>query len=71
MKIKLKIAGMHCTACALNIDEELEDVSGVQRAKTNYARQSVEVEYDPAVASVQALIDAVSTAGYTARMEEK
>lgn len=71
MKIKLRVAGMHCTACAMNIDEELEDVGGVKRAKTSYAKQSVEVEYDPAIVSVQALINAVSTAGYAATVLEK
>lgn len=71
MKIKLNITGMHCTACAMNIDEELEDVAGVKRVKTSYAKQSAEVEYDPAVASVESLIDAVSTAGYRALVQEK
>lgn len=46
-KITLKISGMHCTSCAINIDGELEDTEGVKEAKTNYAKQKTEVTFDP------------------------
>lgn len=46
-KIKLNIFGMHCTACAMNIDGELEDAEGVKEAKTNYAKQQTEVTFNP------------------------
>jgi len=66
MKTKLAITGMHCSMCALTIDERLEEVTGVRRAKTSYAKQSVEVEYDPSLTSVKSLLQAVSAAGYSA-----
>ncbi len=66
MKTTLVIEGMHCTSCAMSIDEELEEVHGVKRAKTSYAKQAAEVEYDPALASIDALVQAVSAAGYHA-----
>lgn len=71
MKLKLDISGMHCTMCAINIDEELEELAGVKRAKTSYAKQISEVEFDPAVAPIESLIQAVSAAGYEARVREK
>lgn len=70
MKTTLSITGMHCSSCAMSIDGELEDVPGVKRAKTSYAKQAAEVEYDPAVASVDAMIQAVSAAGYRANVRE-
>lgn len=45
--ITLKIVGMHCTSCAINIDFELEDLEGVKEAKTHYAKQISVVTYDP------------------------
>ena len=45
--ITLKIIGMHCTSCAINIDFELEDLEGVKEATTNYAKQQTVVSYDP------------------------
>lgn len=42
-----KINGMHCASCALNIDLDLEDLSGVKSSKTSYAKSESEIEYDP------------------------
>lgn len=58
-KIKLKITGMHCTSCAMNIDGELEDTDGVKEAKTNYAKQQSEVTFDEKKVSVNQIISIV------------
>ena len=44
VKKKLKIDGMHCTSCAMNIDFGLEDLEGIKSVKTRYAKQECEVE---------------------------
>jgi len=59
-KTKLKITGMHCTSCAMNIDGELEDTAGVISAITNYAKQQAEVTYDPDKISVEKLVSIVN-----------
>lgn len=58
-KIKLKITGMHCTSCAMNIDGELEDTEGIKESKTNYAKQQTEVTYDPEIVSSGNMIAAI------------
>jgi P-type Cu+ transporter len=65
-KITLKIVGMHCTACALTIDLDLEELSGVKFSKTNYAKQITEVEYDPSLVNIDQLLASVSNSGYEA-----
>ncbi len=65
-KKKFKIDGMHCTSCALSIDEELEEVSGVQRAKTSYARQISEVDFDERQVNEIVILQAIANAGYKA-----
>lgn len=60
----LKIIGMHCTSCAMNIDFELEDLNGVKEAKTNYAKQVSIVTYDPKKVSHAQMIAAISKIGY-------
>lgn len=45
--ITLKIDGMHCTSCSMNIDGELEDLPGVISATTSYAKSQTKVNYDP------------------------
>lgn len=66
-KLKLKIEGMHCTSCAMNIDFDLEDL-GVKSAKTNYAKQETEVEFDEEKIKPQAIIDQIKKTGYKASL---
>jgi len=67
-KIKLKIEGMHCTSCAMNIDGELEDTDGVKQSNTNYAKQVTEVEFDPEKISEDKVIKIVKKVGYIATL---
>lgn len=61
----LRIAGMHCSSCAMVIDLELEDLPGVAEARTSYARATTEVTFDPARVTLDAIIAAIGDAGYT------
>ena len=63
---KLKIEGMHCTACSINIDFDLEDIEGVASAKTSYAKQETEVEFDVDKLSIQQIIEQIKKSGYAA-----
>lgn len=65
-KITLKLTGMHCTSCSVLIDTVLEELSGVKRAKTSYAEQKVEVEFDPSKVEVNEMIKTIKTEGYEA-----
>ena len=64
----LKIDGMHCTSCALNIDFDLEDLKGVKSAKTNYAKQVTEVEFDEELINIDLIIDSIKKTGYEAKI---
>ncbi len=63
-KITLKLSGMHCSSCAMNIDGALEDADGVKSACTSYARQQVEVEFDPAKITSDKITDIIRQTGY-------
>jgi len=65
VKKKLKIQGMHCTSCAMNIDFNLEDLEGVKSAKTSYAKQELEVEFDEEKIDNQKIIQTIKKTGYT------
>jgi copper chaperone CopZ len=65
--LKLKIIGMHCVSCAMNIDGDLEDyVKGVKNAKTNYAKEECEIEFDEEQAKVGQIIRQIRKTGYKA-----
>ncbi|MDO8269067.1 MAG: heavy metal-associated domain-containing protein [Candidatus Levybacteria bacterium] len=64
--VKLKIEGMHCTSCAMNIDFDLEDIKGVKKSQTSYARQETVVEFDDTITKQSDLINQVKKTGYKA-----
>lgn len=64
--IQLKISGLHCTSCAINIDGDLEDTSGVFSARTSYAKSQTSVEYDPEKISPEKIREIIKAAGYEA-----
>ncbi len=64
-KLELKISGMHCTSCGLNIDGELEDLEGVISSQTSYAGSKVKVEFDPEKIDRKKIVETISSLDYT------
>lgn len=64
-KVKLKVNGMHCSSCAMNIDFDLEDLEGVKSAKTSYAKQVTEIEFDEAKISEVDVREQIKKTGYS------
>ena len=65
-KKMFKISGMHCTACAMNIDGNLEDTDGIKNANTNYAKSQTEVEFDEKKITDKKIISIIEKTGYLA-----
>lgn len=70
IKKTLHIDGMHCSSCAINIEFDLEDISGVKSVQTNYAKQICLVEFDEHIISLKQIIAQIKETGYTARLTE-
>ena len=69
-KAKLKIDGMHCTSCAMNIDFDLEDLGAIKKAQTNYASQECMVEFDENSIKMEKIIETIKATGYSAEVLE-
>lgn len=63
-KTNIKVSGMSCATCALNITKSLENVEGVGKAHVNFGTKEATVEYDPKKVSLNQLESAVADAGY-------
>lgn len=63
--ITLKLSGLHCTSCSLNIDGELEEISGVVSSNTSYAKQESVVVYDPKLVKPTQFTKTIEKLGYT------
>jgi Cu+-exporting ATPase len=70
LHIDLPIEGMTCAACASRIERRLNKLDGVT-ASVNYATEQAAVEYDPAQATPETLVEAVEAVGYHARLPEE
>lgn len=69
--IVLNIVGMHCTSCALTIDLDLEDLSGVKEAKTSYARQTTTVTFDPDKVSEVEIMAVIKKLNYDTQVNKE
>ncbi len=64
---KFKIEGMHCTSCAMSIDMDLEDLDGIQEARTSFAKQESVVTFDLDKLDIQKIIAVIGKTGYKAQ----
>ncbi len=66
----LAIKGMTCTSCSSRVERKLNKLDGVQ-ANVNFATETASVDYDPAVADPQLLVDTVRKTGYETELPEQ
>jgi P-type Cu+ transporter len=66
-KIELLIDGMHCTSCATNIDLSLEELPGIKKADTNYARNKTVLEIEEKDFDKERVLKVVKKLGYNAK----
>ncbi|MCX9025791.1 MAG: heavy metal translocating P-type ATPase [Candidatus Methanoperedens sp.] len=64
--ITLKVGGMHCAACALNIETALKKTGGIISADVSFPLERARIAYDPEHISVSDMIKTIESVGYTA-----
>ena len=64
--ITLKLGGMHCAACALNIETALKKTGGIISAYVSFPLERARIAYDPELISVSDMIKTIESVGYTA-----
>lgn len=63
-KAEIKVSGMTCATCALNIEKSLLRLRGVIKAQVNLGNETAQVEYDSSQLKLTDLEKAVKDAGY-------
>ena len=66
-KQKIIIENMKCASCALLIDGDLEDLKGVKKAQTKFAKGECEVEFEENEVSVKKIVETIKKTGYLAK----
>ncbi len=64
--ITLKVGGMHCASCALNIETALKKTGGIVSADVSFPLERARITYDPELISVSDMIKTIESVGYTA-----
>ncbi|MEP7145553.1 MAG: heavy metal translocating P-type ATPase, partial [bacterium] len=65
------VIGMDCTSCAKSIKTYLEKLNGIANAEINYASESGEVTYDPALISREVIQKNIKNLGYDVSSEDE
>ena len=60
------VKGMSCAACSAHVDKSVRRLEGVRQVQVNLLSNSMEVDFDPSVVSVEDICKAVASGGYSA-----
>ncbi len=63
-KVEIKVSGMNCASCALNVEKSLNKLEGVKEAHVNIGTEKATVEYDPEKMNLSKIEKAVEESGY-------
>lgn len=63
-EIIIKLNGLHCASCIMNIEMELEDLKGVKDAEGSYAKSEMKVNFNEAETSPEKLLEIIKNLGY-------
>jgi copper chaperone CopZ len=62
-KIKFRIKGMNCQACAILIADELRETVGVEESVVNFSSNMARVVFDPQIVSKEELFKLIEELG--------
>ena len=60
-RVYLRIHGMHCNSCVMNITQAVEDLPGIHNVKVSFDDQSANILYDPDVIDLPIIIKEIES----------
>ena len=68
MEIKFLIEDITCTGCAMDMENILLDLNGVEEASLNYATGEFTIQYDPGEIEDKSIIKKVKNLGFKTKL---
>ncbi|NYZ76371.1 copper-translocating P-type ATPase [Candidatus Micrarchaeota archaeon] len=65
MKRTIRVIGMHCANCALNIEKGLRNMPGIKNSDVNFTTEKAHVEFDEKIVSERKLLEKIKELGYS------
>lgn len=69
LQVRLQVNGMTCLGCVAGVEAALRKVPGVQQVEVSLERNEAVVAYEPTQADAEALVAAVTEAGFRAALK--
>lgn len=66
--VTLSVPGMYCASCPFIVESAIGDVEGVISVTADSSTRTAQVVFDDAIASVEAIESASTSAGYKAEL---
>lgn len=67
IRTTLRSEELSCPSCVPKIEKALLALPGVAKAEVKFASGRIDVDHDPALSDVAALVNSIARSGYTAR----
>ncbi|MCI2395030.1 heavy metal-associated domain-containing protein [Aliiroseovarius sediminis] len=67
IRTKLRSDELSCPSCVPKIESALMALPGVAKAEVKFGSGRIEVDHDPALSDVAALVSTIAKTGYTAK----
>ena len=64
IKLNNKVSGMTCASCAVSLESYLKSSEGVLQVSVNYPNQSVAINYDNSIISIETIQEKAKEIGY-------
>ncbi len=64
-RIRLPVAGMHCTGCAQSIEVGLKQEEGIAQIAVHYPAARADIAYDPQTLSLSRIVERIGRQGFT------
>ena len=68
---ELKIKGMDCPSCAMNVENAVRKLNGIADINVDFITGKAAIKYDPSHTNTSEIREAIEKAGYTPLEEEK
>jgi copper chaperone CopZ len=68
IEIKFLIEDITCTGCAMDMENILLDLNGVEEASLNYAAGEFSIQYDPGEIEEKSIIKKVKNLGFKTKL---
>ncbi|MDW8279807.1 MAG: heavy metal-associated domain-containing protein, partial [bacterium] len=63
-KLNLKIKGMHCASCAVNIENKLKNQKGINKINVNLISEKAYIEFDSKSINLDLIKKIINKLGY-------